>query len=200
MKRKNASEQREKIFYAAAHVMVNNGSFDFTMEEVANKLQGTKGTLYYYFKSKSELLYAMQIYAFDMLDKAMSEAQMKDIEQLNPCEYLKANLIAYGEVFFENWELMRALWTDTALYGAPPELKRVITRRRRQFEEKYSVCIADAYQYKGLSCPYPDILAKLALGQYTSISRWYRQRRKGIAPKEMAKIVSQMILEGIYLL
>ena len=50
---------REKIMAAAAELMVERGGTDFQMMEVSARCEMSKGSLYYYFADKGELVRAV---------------------------------------------------------------------------------------------------------------------------------------------
>lgn len=50
---------REKIMEAAAELMVERGGTDFQMMEVSSRCEMSKGSLYYYFADKGELVRAV---------------------------------------------------------------------------------------------------------------------------------------------
>lgn len=64
--RKSAAT-RERIMEAASQVMVERGAADFQMSEVADRCGLSKGSLYYYFSDRGELVRAVVDHAVDDL-------------------------------------------------------------------------------------------------------------------------------------
>lgn len=60
MERKTA-EKKNKILNSALIVLAEKGYHGTTMEDIANHLLMTKGSLYYYFKGKQDLVFQSQI-------------------------------------------------------------------------------------------------------------------------------------------
>lgn len=56
-KERKIAKKKEEILRSAATVFAEKGYHGTTMEEVAAKLLMTKGSMYYYFKNKDDLLY-----------------------------------------------------------------------------------------------------------------------------------------------
>lgn len=56
-KERKIAKKKEEILRSAAAVFAEKGYHGTTMEEVATKLLMTKGSMYYYFKNKDDLLY-----------------------------------------------------------------------------------------------------------------------------------------------
>src|SRR5690606_12848613 len=64
---KSAARRRD-ILRAAARVFTANGYFATTMDQIAQELGLTKGVVYYYFRSKEEIL-------FEIVSTAITRAQ-----------------------------------------------------------------------------------------------------------------------------
>lgn len=60
LRERKAAQKREDIIHAATLVFTEKGYNGTTMEDIAAKLLMTKGSVYYYFKDKQELLYQCQ--------------------------------------------------------------------------------------------------------------------------------------------
>ena len=59
---KKTLDKKEQILASAINIINQRGYAGATMEEIAAALQMTKGSLYYYFKNKSDLMYQCHIY------------------------------------------------------------------------------------------------------------------------------------------
>ncbi len=66
--------KRKALLFEAARQFMENGEGKFSMTAVANKLNITKPALYYYFKSKQEILFECYSLSFDIGDKALEQA------------------------------------------------------------------------------------------------------------------------------
>ena len=56
LREKKAARKKEEILRSASLVIARNGYQNATIEDIAAELLMTKGSLYYYFKNKEELL------------------------------------------------------------------------------------------------------------------------------------------------
>jgi len=79
-------KKKQEIMRSAATVLAEKGYNGTTMEEIAAKLLMTKGSMYYYFKNKDDLLYQchqmiMEI-SLDRIEKVVNS-------DLNPIEKLR---------------------------------------------------------------------------------------------------------------
>ncbi|KUO79027.1 MAG: hypothetical protein APF81_24525 [Desulfosporosinus sp. BRH_c37] len=64
---KRASKRKQDILMAAAEVFHSRGYHEATLEEIANKIEYTKSSIYYYVKSKQDLLYECNKLAMELL-------------------------------------------------------------------------------------------------------------------------------------
>jgi AcrR family transcriptional regulator len=101
-------ERRAEIVQAARSLFQTKDYDEVTMQDVMDALGIAKGTIYYYFKSKEDLLEAVIV---DIVDEAT--AQMKEratASQGNALERLKA-LITAGQISDQNEEILESLHT-----------------------------------------------------------------------------------------
>jgi len=68
------TERRADIVRAAERVFLERGIGDATMDEIAKEAEVGKGTLYLYFSSKEELLFAIQLTMMEELARYLEDA------------------------------------------------------------------------------------------------------------------------------
>ncbi|MDQ0156635.1 TetR/AcrR family transcriptional regulator [Robertmurraya andreesenii] len=73
IKERKIRKKKEEILRAAAAIFAKKGYHGTTMEDVAAKLLMTKGSMYYYFKNKDELLYHCHKMIMDLSITKMKE-------------------------------------------------------------------------------------------------------------------------------
>ena len=66
-KEREKEQRRNNIIDAAESVFFSKGIENATMDEIAEEAELSKGTLYLYFKSKEELLFAIDLRAMQIL-------------------------------------------------------------------------------------------------------------------------------------
>jgi len=81
-KEREKEQRREAIIEAAEAVMEENGLDQFTMDEVAEKAEVSKGALYLHFKNKSALILAVCLKGSSLLNSKMSKILTKDCSGL----------------------------------------------------------------------------------------------------------------------
>ena len=127
---------REKIMEAAAELMVERGGTDFQMMEVSSRCEMSKGSLYYYFADKGELVRAVMDRSVEALVDAV-ERVVADAP--SAADSILGLVRALAEALRPGGPLMLAmLGSGTSATGAPavegPRLARVLAILTAQLE------------------------------------------------------------------
>jgi TetR/AcrR family transcriptional regulator len=96
-------QRRNTILEAARHLFFEKG-YRTTMDEIAERAELSKGTLYIYFKSKDELYVSIIIEGFRVLEKRMQSGL---VGAEGPEEKVKAIFHAFVDHCLENREYFR---------------------------------------------------------------------------------------------
>ena len=96
-------QRRNTILEAARHLFFEKG-YRTTMDEIAERAELSKGTLYLYFKSKDELYVSVIVEGYRILEKRIREALPK---AEGPEEKVKAVYFAFVDHCLENREYFR---------------------------------------------------------------------------------------------
>jgi AcrR family transcriptional regulator len=105
MKRHNNYEKRlASILRAASQIIARKGFDGASVRDVAAKSKIGLSGVYYYFKSKDELLYAIQHHAFSTLVSSLQE-RLEDVT--SPDAKLKAVIDNHFEYFVNNMDEFR---------------------------------------------------------------------------------------------
>lgn len=127
---------REKIMEAAAELMVERGGTDFQMMEVSSRCEMSKGSLYYYFADKGELVRAVMDRSVEALVDAV-ERVVADAP--SAADSILGLVRALAEALRPGGPLMLAmLGSGTSATGASavegPRLARVLAILTAQLE------------------------------------------------------------------
>jgi TetR/AcrR family transcriptional regulator, cholesterol catabolism regulator len=113
------------VFRAAARTFNRLGFHIATLDDVADELGVTKPALYYYAKSKDELLFACGQMALDALDEALDGSDQPELDGLGRlCRFFRL----YGKIICEDFG--RCLVLTEARDLAPKTRKGNIAGRR----------------------------------------------------------------------
>lgn len=113
-KTRKSAKTRSRIMDAAWSLMLERGSMDFQMSEVSERCGMSKGSVYYYFSDREELVRAIFNQAFDEFARRLEDAAAQAPDALGA-------LKAVGHEFARSCEgpgpLAVALGTQAAAFG-----------------------------------------------------------------------------------
>ncbi|MCX6155355.1 MAG: TetR/AcrR family transcriptional regulator [Candidatus Kapabacteria bacterium] len=101
---------KQSILDAAMELFIDQGYENVSIRKIAAKISYSPGTIYLYFKEKSEILYALQEIGLGKLfEKQLSVQNIED-----PFDRLKAHARAYIDFAFQNHEYYELMFISTA--------------------------------------------------------------------------------------
>lgn len=103
MAKSKKASKRERLITAAAELFHHNGSTNSSLADIANKAKIPIGNVYYYFKTKEELILAViekrqetMAQAYDTLNSAFADPRERMIQALSFFTNIKADYTAHG--------------------------------------------------------------------------------------------------------
>jgi AcrR family transcriptional regulator len=190
----SSSDRRTEILLEAARVFRTHGYGGTSMNHVAKRLNITKPGLYYHFKSKQDLLYAILDYALDLLERDALAATMGakgSIERLRNIIYRHARMIT-----MESDGALTVLVVDEA-DSLTPEDWRMITQRKRTYFEIVRATIEQLRVEGKLRDGVDPTLAAFSLfGMVMWLTRWYRPEGR-LSADDVARQITDLALAAI---
>ncbi len=183
-------QRQLEVFRAAARTFNKLGFHIATLDDVADELGVTKPALYYYAKSKDELLFACGQMALDALDAALDGSDQPELDGLGRlCRFFRL----YGKIICEDFG--RCLVLTEARDLAPKTRKGNIAGRRAlniSVREIIAGGIAD-----GSIRPCDERAVGIALfDAFNGLARWFDPK----GPTPLSAIIEQYLtvfLNGI---
>jgi AcrR family transcriptional regulator len=162
--------KRIEILRSAAAAFRRRGYHGATTEEIARSLRMTKGSLYYYFRSKEEILFFCHDYSLDILLKLLDRVEAA----AQPADHKLRQLIAaFVHMIID--ELRGTALTLDLDALSPAHLRSVVAKRDR-FDQGIRRILA-AGMRAGLFRPAdPKLLGFAMLGAVNWITRWFDPR------------------------
>ena len=164
----SVDERKDEILRELGAAVRERGFGALTMKDVADRLGLVKGNLYYYFKSKQELLYHCHIKSMQISLRALEEVERS---RAAPGERLRALLVrhirgiaeeSYGAVFLTDLESL-----------TPAQRRRYVALRDR-FEHGVRALIKAGIARGEFRRQDPRIAGFAILGAINWIPKWYR--------------------------
>lgn len=173
--RPNASEQeRLAILNAAAAAFFDYGFNDTSVDEIADRLGASKGQVYHYYRSKSDILFDIQQTTTEMYLAAVTPIAISEL----PCDkrlWLMARehaLLVVRSVAFARVTLFA-----TSVHNYRTEQQRrahsAISVRRREYENLFVSAISEGVANGLFRDLDPGLAGKALLGSLNWIAYWY---------------------------
>lgn len=186
--------RQAEILDAAAHAFMDQGFAATTLDRVADRLGATKGAVYYYYRSKSDLFFAVHRRAMELTRDALEPAATG---AGGPLERLRRMAHAHALLMMEQLPYLRvaAQGLELHLLGRTTEGERAGLREiaaLRDANERFYVGVIEEGAAAGLFRTVDArLLAKPVLGALNWTSRWY-QPRPGETPEDRNRIAVEL--------
>lgn len=130
---------RALIMDAARDLFVEKGYQHVSMRQIAKVLNYSHGAIYYHFKNKAELFYALVEAHFVMLDEKIDELVSKDTEDLVKLRHILLGYIEFGLTHQSHYEIMFLIKDEevrTFLNESPMNTYQKFAKHISQLSEK----------------------------------------------------------------
>lgn len=175
-----ANESQDEIIRAAAELFMEFGYTATSIDAVAEHLGSTKGRIYYHFRSKADLFFAVQTSAMRRL---MAEIEPIARSSAGPREKLTAMAFRHTQILLLELPMQKVAvqGLERHLLGASAarhmKKLRSIIKMRNDYEELFAEVIDEGIR-SGLFIDLPIKLAtKPFFGALNWATVWFSQRR-----------------------
>jgi AcrR family transcriptional regulator len=165
---KRQDHRQDVILRSVANVLRNSRQSSLTIKDIADELGMTKGSLYYYFKDKHEILYQCHMRSMAISLRALEDATANGG---TPSESLRILLTGHIRGTL-NEGFGSILQTD--LENFLPEHRKAYVRKRDEFERGLRSLINDGVRLGELECSNVKLAGFAILGAINWIPKWYR--------------------------
>lgn len=182
--------RRETILQAAARCFNRKGYRGTTIEDIAQELGVSKAALYYYVKSKEEVLFLCHQASLDLGMEGLRQAEESGGAA---GERLRAALRYFIQHTTENLKGGVALLEEGML---GPRLHRQVVRRRDQYEHRLRDLVAEGVA-TGVFVPCnPKVIVFAMLGAVNWVQKWYSPDGD-MAAKDIAETFAAYLVRGL---
>jgi AcrR family transcriptional regulator len=183
-------KKRMALLRAAGRAFSRKGFHDTSLDEVAENLKVSKAALYYYFKSKHELLFECHKVSFEVGENAFRRAEA---EGKNKLEVLRLFLRRYIEALTGTLGSCAVLLEVNAL---SPRDRSEILARRDAFGRKLRKLIADGVREGTFSPVDPKMTELFLMGSINWLTRWYSPEGP-LSGAEIAEHFISLLFRGV---
>ena len=182
---------REHLIRVSAELFSEKGVRAATMEDIAQALGIRKGSIYYYIKSKEELLREISLRTMNML----LEAAQNIVSSIShPTKRIEALIDSHVRLLCENLDLFTCTLRELTPTNAGPFWGEIVGLRDR-YESLIRWAIRDAKEKRVLK-EIDEKMAGLALlGMMNWMTRWYSPNGEK-SSRELAQIWTDIFFNG----
>jgi AcrR family transcriptional regulator len=184
--------KREAILRSAAAAFRRKGYHGTSMEDISDELLMTKGSLYYYFKDKEDILYACHDFSLDRVLEKMTEVRKQAVDATAE-ERLAAMVQGLVDVIIDDLQGSALALDFTAL---SEELLGRIIAKRDKFERGMREIIQSGITAREFQPIDPKLATFAILGAINWIGKWYRPDGDFDA-RTIGSTYSRLFVEGL---
>ena len=160
--------QMEVILAAAARTFFKKSYHATTIEDIAKAVGMLKGSLYYYIRSKEDLLYQL---LSESMEKALVFVQQRIDAASGPEDKLRRGIEAHIEYIVRNQVEVGVFLHEYDQLS--PRRKAAIQRMRRKYQNLFVQIVREGQQLGRIVPGDPELLCDCFLGSCNWIYRWY---------------------------
>lgn len=185
------SRRRERIFRIAAKILCNLGYEKASLRDIAEATHMTKAGLYYYFKSKEDLLYQLlDGYMEDLLTGIQAiHARIADPHELLK-EFIRFQVGIYHHDSFRSKLIIH---DENCLSGA---YYRKLKDRQREYMSYWRDGLEKLCQKESIELDHLSIYVHFLVGMCNWIYQWYNAKGE-VTPDDLAERMFDFFLHGI---
>lgn len=189
LQRLKTEKKKQEIIQSAISIIAEKGFHATTTEEIAANLYMTKGSLYYYFKDKQDLLFQSQVM---ILENSIANINEVIIQQLPIEEKLKKAMIVHVEyVISERSVFGMGISPEKHFQG---EQLKTIANLRNDYSMLFDRMIKEGIDVGTFKKVEIKIVRNIILGAMNWIVEWYSPNGNK-SSNELAESIANYLLE-----
>lgn len=191
-KRDRFNKRRDLIIEKATQVFGRKAFHATTLDEIAGELGVTKASLYYYFSTKEDLLYAVLLTSIrEHLSRA--DRVLDENPEASPAKKLELLIAEHLRLLATKYEHAFLLQQEYEL--AEPH-RTTIVDLRKEYQERFSRILHEGVERHYFRVRDESIAVLMILGSINWFLRWYRSDGR-FTVDEIARTFVDMILHGM---
>jgi len=190
MEQRKTRQRRVEILKSAAAAFRRRGYHGASMGEIAQALRMTKGSLYYYFRNKEEILFFCHDYSLDILLDVLEKVEAAGGA---PPQKLRSLIESFVHHILDDLRGTAMTLDFQAL--SPPLLRRVIAKRDR-FDRGIRRLLQEGMDVGAFTPGDPKLLTFAILGAVNWIPRWFDPRGPA-SSEEIGRAFAQYLVSGL---
>ncbi len=187
---RDRADKRDAVLRAAARLFNEKGFHATSLDEVAERLNVTKPTLYYYVKNKDQILFDCVQAGLNLVRQRIAEAASTGGTAL---DRLQACMAAYAQVVTQDFGMCVIRVGEDPL---PAQRRAELRHLKALIDGEFRTLIEEGIA-EGSIAPCDAKLAAFTLaGAISWIGRWYRPDGE-LSPQQVAEHCIGVLLHGV---
>jgi AcrR family transcriptional regulator len=186
------ARKKREILRSAAAVLAEKGYHGTTMEEIAAQLLMTKGSMYYYFKNKDDILYHCHQMIMGLSLEAIEEVASSD---LNPVEKLVSAIRAHILLSIEEKSMFMIM--DKPSQKFTDEQSKEVLVSQKEYARYFDKILSEGIEKQVFDIQDIKMVRMIILGALNSIRHWYNhdgpQTAEEIAEAYASNLVKMVV-------
>lgn len=186
------SELPGRLVDAATSLFAQRGFENTSVQDVCDAVGVTKGAMYYYFKSKDELLY--EIYG------RMLRLQMEHLVAVADSDLplLERVRQIFSEVVVTSIAHMhQAVIFWRSLHQLNPEMQATVRNERRRYHQRFHALLVEGVDSGQIRTDIsPDVIIDFFFGSVHHLSMWFKETGP-LTSEEVGDQFAELMLSGI---
>jgi AcrR family transcriptional regulator len=174
----------------ATELFDQRGYAETRLQDIADSVNLSRPTIYYYFNSKEDILIAI-LWEMVGVERVMEPARD---ETLTPYQRLRELMLRIGGQVVEKPARVRIM--DRNLAQLPAEVRRDFTTERNRLRAALTEAIEAAIDAGEVRVVDPEVTTSIIFGAITGMPTWYHPRR-GTFSQGVLEAVVDVILDGV---
>ena len=172
LQEKRQSEIQEEVLRVAARLFAQNGYRAVTIDTISEDMGYSKSSIYYYFKSKEEILWRV----FDWIYSTyLGTAEKARAEETDPVALMRRLIREHIATVVKHHDWTTIFFQNEAELSK--ERQRLIRSRKRAYNQIFEVAYADGVSAGIFRDIPPHIAVNAILGMCNSMFAWYDELR-----------------------
>lgn len=162
------AKKKEDILRTAVSVIAEKGYHGTTMEDIAANLLMTKGSVYYYFKDKQDLLYQSQRM---LLQRSLGNIETIQQEDLPVADKLRKAMVVHITYLLDERSGFEMMLKPEHFFST--EQLNEIFRLRNIYEECFDQMVMEGIEADVFGAVDTKIVRNIILGAMNWVTQWY---------------------------
>ncbi|MHA6258398.1 TetR/AcrR family transcriptional regulator [Sporosarcina sp. CAU 1771] len=182
-------KKKEQIIASAIELINEKGYAGATMEDIAAELLMTKGSLYYYFKNKNDLLYQCHIFIFTQGIKDLEE----NLNEGGTAEQILRRMIETHIDYVIGCKETNNVLISPREFYAEDQIEKVL-KYRKLYSDPFDRVIEKGLATGEFNVQDPAFVRMMILGSMNWTYQWYRPN-SGLTLDEVKEKFGDYILK-----